>query len=213
MARSRSQGTGSDFTIPAGGRPDSSDDLQRILDSVLDGIVVVGADGLVEEINDEASRILETSSDHARRRPMAELVGESSPIAMLVADVQESRLVPKKGNERELDIHDWVNVPRSDVPAITHVDYSARIQSVSQETNPRYHSLIKAFEDLNGYGIIINTSCNVRGEPIICTPEDAYRCFMRTEMDYLTIGPFLLAKTEQPHWEERERWQEVFKLD
>ena len=108
---------------------------------------------------------------------------------------------------------EWVNRPRSDIPAITHVDNSARIQSVSAETNPSYHALIKAFGERTGYGIVINTSFNVRGEPIVCTPEDAYRCFMRTEMDYLVLGPFLLKKTEQPNWEDKENWQETFVLD
>jgi len=84
---------------------------------------------------------------------------------------------------------------------------------VSAETNPRYHRLIKAFDDLTGCGVIINTSFNVRGEPIVCTPEDAYRCFMRTEMDYLSLGPFLLKKTEQPHFDDKEKWREEFVLD
>ena len=97
--------------------------------------------------------------------------------------------------------------------AITHVDYSARIQTVSKDTNPRYYAIIKAFEDLTGYGIIINTSFNVRGEPIVCTPEDAYRCFMRTEMDYLVLGPFILNKKEQPDWTEKKDWRDEFTLD
>ena len=132
---------------------------------------------------------------------------------LMVAPVKKERQIPKKGDERDLNIHEWVNRPRSDVPAITHVDYSARIQSVSADTNPRYHALIKAFEERTDYGIIVNTSFNVRGEPIVCTPEDAYRCFMRTEMDYLVLDSFLLAKTDQPHWQEKERWQEEFTLD
>jgi carbamoyltransferase len=136
-----------------------------------------------------------------------------SPYMLLVAPVQEERCLRPVGDERSLDVHKWVNRSRSDVPAITHVDYSARIQTVSRETNPRYYELIRAFEDLTGYGIIINTSFNVRGEPIVCTPEDAYRCFMRTEMDYLSLGPFLLKKTDQPHWQDRENWRETFTLD
>ena len=87
---------------------------------------------------------------------------------------------------------------RSTLPAITHVDYSARIQSVTPESNPRYYALIKAFEELTGYGVIINTSFNVRGEPIVCTPEDAYRCFMATNMDVLVIENFVLVKDDQP---------------
>ena len=140
-------------------------------------------------------------------------IDRPSPYMLLVAQVRDERCEPLHGDERELDITEWVNRPRSDVPAITHVDHSARIQSVSAKTNPRYHRLIMAFEERTGYGIIINTSFNVRGEPIVCTPEDAYRCFMRTEMDYLSLGPFLLKKSDQPNWEDRENWRESFQLD
>jgi carbamoyltransferase len=140
-------------------------------------------------------------------------IDRPSPYMLLVADVKKERQIPLQGDEHELDIMEWVNRPRSDVPAITHVDHSARIQSVSQKTNPKYHAIIKAFEDLTGYGIIINTSFNVRGEPIVCTPEDAYRCFMRTEMDYLVLGPFLLDKKKQPKWQEKGNWREEFALD
>ncbi len=106
-----------------------------------------------------------------------------------------------------------MNRERSSLPAITHVDYSARVQSVSAETNPRYHQLLKAFEELTGCGVLINTSFNVRGEPIVCTPEDGYRCFMRTEMDYLVLGPFLLDKREQSGWDGSDPWREVFAVD
>jgi carbamoyltransferase len=106
-----------------------------------------------------------------------------------------------------------LNLKRSELPAITHVDYSARIQTVHRETNPGYYDLIDAFNKRTGCGVIVNTSFNVRGEPIVCTPEDAYRCFMRTEMDYLVVENFLLAKTAQPAWEEKESWQEEFVLD
>ena len=116
--------------------------------------------------------------------------------------------MPPQGDERELDVQERVNRRRSDVPAITHVDYSARVQSVSAETNPRYHALIRAFEKITGCAIIINTSFNVRGEPIVCTPEDAYRCFMRTEMDHLVLGPFLLAKSDQRAQTASGDWQE-----
>ena len=98
-------------------------------------------------------------------------------------------------------MEEWVNRERSDLPAITHVDYSARIQSVDDRTNPRFRSLLEAFERRTGCPVLINTSFNVRGEPIVCTPEDAHRCFMRTEMDYLAIGPFLAAKDDQPRSE------------
>ena len=102
---------------------------------------------------------------------------------------------------------------RSDLPSITHVDYSARIQTVNKETNPRYHSLISDFKAKTGYGVIVNTSFNVRGEPIVCTPEDAYRCLMRTEMDYLVIGNFIFDKKNQPEWHEKDDWKSEFTLD
>ena len=102
---------------------------------------------------------------------------------------------------------------RSDMPAITHVDYSARIQTVQHETNEKYWQLIQAFKEQTGYGVIVNTSFNVRGEPIVCTPEDAYRCFMRTEMDYLVLGDFLFDKQEQPRWEEKQDWRQEYELD
>ena len=136
-----------------------------------------------------------------------------SPYMLLVAPVRKDRCNPLKGDERDLDIHKWVNRPRSDVPAITHVDFSARVQSVNRHVNPSYHSIIDAFRKRTGYGIIINTSFNVRGEPIVCTPEDAYRCFMRTEMDVLVLGPYILEKKKQPGWQEKENWQETFALD
>jgi len=149
---------------------------------------------------------------------LAEMVNDyfdmecESPYMLLVAAVRKERC---KGLEsvKELPIRDRINQQRSDVPAITHVDYSARVQTVSKEMNPRYHALIKAFHDRTDYGIIINTSFNVRGEPIVCTPEDAYRCFMRTEMDYLVLGSYLLSKKDQPEWEEKKNWQEDLILD
>jgi carbamoyltransferase len=140
-------------------------------------------------------------------------IDRPSPYMLLVAPVRGKRCLPSRGDERELEIHEWVNRPRSDLPAITHVDHSARIQSVSAETNPRYHALLSAFEEITGCATIINTSFNVRGEPIVCTPADAYRCFMRTEMDYLVLGPFLLEKSEQPGWQESDLWRETFQLD
>src|SRR6202035_1271344 len=136
-----------------------------------------------------------------------------SPYMLLVADVVVSRRVPRRGDEEELPLVEWVNRPRSDLPAITHVDYSARIQTVSREENPRYHALLSEFERLTGYGVIVNTSFNVRGEPIVCTPEDAYRCFMRTEMDYLVVGNYLLAKTYQTQRPHDESWRHQFELD
>ena len=140
-------------------------------------------------------------------------IEHSSPYMLLVAPVQEGLLIPMTEEQRQLFGIEKLNVPRSEIPAITHVDYSARIQTIHQETNPRYHDLISHFEKLTGCGVIVNTSFNVRGEPIVCTPEDAYRCFMRTEMDYLVVENFLMAKTEQIPWEKDESWKEEFELD
>ncbi|HUO86243.1 MAG TPA: carbamoyltransferase [Thermoanaerobaculia bacterium] len=152
---------------------------------------------------------------------LGEKVGEwfdldhDSPYMLLVADVASAKRLAAVGDEAELPLQEWVNRPRSVVPAITHVDYSARIQTVHADTNPRYHALIAEFDRLTGCPVIVNTSFNVRGEPIVCTPEDAYRCFMRTEMDYLVLGPYLLAKEEQPAWgeETREDWSAEYPLD
>ena len=136
-----------------------------------------------------------------------------SPYMLLVAPVRRDRCIPPTGEERGLEIHEWVNRPRSDLPAITHVDYSARVQTVNAETHPRFHRLLRAFEEHTGCSVLINTSFNVRGEPIVCTPADAHRCFMRTGIDYLSLGPFLLAKDEQPTWQETGDWTRTFPLD
>ena len=136
-----------------------------------------------------------------------------SPYMLLVAPVREERRVQMTHEQKQLFGIDKLNVPRSDIPAVTHVDYSARIQTVSEEENPRYHQMIKAFEELSGYGVIVNTSFNVRGEPIVCTPEDAYRCFMRTDMDYLVLENFLLDKVEQKPLQEDMDWRKEFQLD
>jgi len=137
-----------------------------------------------------------------------------SPYMLLVAQVRADRCLPPDPADATDDVIARVNAPRSDVPAITHVDYSARIQSVSARTNPRYHRIIQEFERLTGYGIIINTSFNVRGEPIVCTPEDAYRCFRRTEMDVLVLGNLVLDRADQPAWQDRdEDWRREYPLD
>ena len=136
-----------------------------------------------------------------------------SPYMLLVADVCRERQVEKRGDEHGLDLVEWVNRPRSDIPAVTHVDYSARIQTVSRQENPRYWALLREFERLTGCAVIVNTSFNVRGEPIVCTPEDAYRCFMRTEMDYLVLGPYLLDKRAQPALAEQGDWRQEYGLD
>lgn len=135
-----------------------------------------------------------------------------SPYMLLVAQVRKERC---KGLEAvgKLPIRERINQVRSDIPAITHVDYSARVQTVNPETNPDYYAIIKAFEARTGYGVIINTSFNVRGEPIVCTPEDAYRCFMRTEMDYLVLGDFILDKKNQPPWKDKGNWRQDYVLD
>ena len=136
-----------------------------------------------------------------------------SPYMLLVAPVKKERQIPMTEEQESSWGIAKLNIPRSDIPAVTHIDYSARIQSVNKQTNPDYHAIIKRFEELTGCGVVINTSFNVRGEPIVCTPEDAYRCFMRTGMDYLVLGEFFLRKQEQPSWKETGDWQGEFKLD
>jgi carbamoyltransferase len=136
-----------------------------------------------------------------------------SPYMLLVAPVNEERRNPLPPGYENLELFDRLYHLRSDVPAITHVDYSARIQTVHQETNPKYWRLIRAFQELTGCGLIVNTSFNVRGEPIVCTPEDAYQCFMRTEMDYLVLGDYLFDKQEQPAWQEEKDWRREYELD
>ncbi|MBT5110264.1 MAG: carbamoyltransferase [Rhodospirillaceae bacterium] len=120
-----------------------------------------------------------------------------SPYMLMVADVRKERQLEMTETEAALFGIDKLNIPRSDIPAVTHVDYSARIQTVHPDTNPRYHALIKRFKDITGYPIVVNTSFNVRGEPIVCTPEDAFRCFMGTELDVLVIGDCYLKKSDQ----------------
>jgi len=136
-----------------------------------------------------------------------------SPYMLLVAPVKRERQVPMTDVQRRLWGIDQLNVVRSDIPAVTHIDYSARIQTVARDTNPDYYDLIAEFERLTGCGVLVNTSFNVRGEPIVCTPADAYRCFMRTHIDYLVLGPFLLAKAGQAAWKESEEWKLEFQLD
>jgi carbamoyltransferase len=136
-----------------------------------------------------------------------------SPYMLLVAPVKAERRIALTGEQENLWGIDKLNVPRSDLPAITHIDYSARIQTVTHATNPHYYDLLEAFERLTGCGVLVNTSFNVRGEPIVCTPEDAYQCFMRTHIDYLVLGPYLLDKRTQPAWSETHEWQREFQLD
>jgi len=132
---------------------------------------------------------------------------------LLVADVKKVRQKEMTEEQKKLFGIDKLNILRSDIPAVTHIDYSARIQTVQKETNPRYHKLISEFEKQTGYAVVVNTSFNVRGEPIVCTPQDAYRCFMRTDIDYLVLGNFLLNKTEQKQLENDVDWKKEFVLD
>jgi carbamoyltransferase len=136
-----------------------------------------------------------------------------SPYMLLVAPVQERRRLARTAAQDKLWGIDQLNVPRSDIPAVTHLDYSARVQTVHRETNPRYYALLKAFEEKTGCPVLVNTSFNVRGEPIVCTPEDAYRCFMRTEMDVLVLENCILQKTEQRPLEGDTDWKKEFELD
>jgi carbamoyltransferase len=136
-----------------------------------------------------------------------------SPYMLLVADVQPSRRLPVGADAAGLWGIDQLNVPRSTIPAVTHVDYSARIQTVRRETNPLYYDIIDAFNRRTGCPVIVNTSFNVRGEPIVCTPEDAFRCFMRTNMDVLVLENFILVKAEQTAVADDEAWKREFVLD
>ena len=136
-----------------------------------------------------------------------------SPYMLLVAPVRGNRRLSGAEKKGELWGIDLLNVLRSDIPAVTHLDYSARIQTVHEKTNPRYHKLIKAFEALTGCGVIVNTSFNVRGEPIVGSPEDAYRCFMRTEMDVLVLENCVLEKADQRPLVGDSDWKNEFALD
>ena len=136
-----------------------------------------------------------------------------SPYMLLVAPVKRERQIPMTAEQRGLWGIEQLNVLRSDIPAVTHIDYSARVQTVDRDTNPNYYDLIKEFERLTGCGVVVNTSFNVRGEPIVCTPADAYQCFMRTHIDNLVLGPFLLHKAAQPEWKETADWRSEFQLD
>ena len=136
-----------------------------------------------------------------------------SPYMLLVSAVREDRRRHENADQAKLWGIDRLNVARSDLPAITHIDYSARIQTVTRETNPNYYELLKAFERRTGCGVLVNTSFNVRGEPIVCTPADAYRCFMRTNIDFLALGPFLLDKRAQREVSHSDEWKHEYALD
>ena len=140
-------------------------------------------------------------------------IDRESPYMLLVAPVREDQRKSMSEEQQSLFGIDKLNVERSTIPAVTHVDYSARVQTVHPEDNALYHEMISAFERRTGCPVIINTSFNVRGEPIVCDPEHAYTCFMRTNMDYLMVGPYLLAKEDQPKWQEEGDWRDEFELD
>jgi carbamoyltransferase len=140
-------------------------------------------------------------------------IDRESPYMLFVANVQKDKQVEMSEKENSYFGLKKLNVVRSVVPAITHVDYSARIQSVNRKTNTLYHDLITKFKDKYGCPVIVNTSFNVRGEPIVCTPKDAYLCFMRTEIDYLMMGNYLLDKKEQKSMEGDSEWRKEYELD
>jgi carbamoyltransferase len=140
-------------------------------------------------------------------------IDADSPYMLLVADVRADRRLPEAAGARQLWGIEQLNIPRSTIPAVTHVDYSARLQTVRRETNPLFYDIIEAFERRTGCPVIVNTSFNVRGEPIVCTPEDAYRCFMRTNMDVLVLENFILVKSEQAPAPADESWKQEFVLD
>lgn len=136
-----------------------------------------------------------------------------SPYMLLNCEVKKERRNNLPDNYHSLDLWDKLYYLRSDIQAVTHLDFSARVQTVHKETNLIFWKLLNAFRKRTGYGVIVNTSFNVRGEPIVCTPEDAFKCFMRTEMDYLVINGFLLKKTDQPDWDKQVKWKEAFDPD
>ena len=136
-----------------------------------------------------------------------------TPYMLLVANVKKDKIRKITDGEREMAGLDKLKIVRSTIPAVTHVDQTARIQSVNKKDNPLYHAMIARLDQKYGIPVIINTSFNVRGEPIVCTPEDAYVCFMRTDMDYLLMGEYLLNKKAQPKLEKDINWRKTFKLD
>ncbi len=136
-----------------------------------------------------------------------------SPYMLLVAPVKQERCIAMNEDQSKLWGIEQLNVPRSDIPAVTHIDYSARVQTVTREVNADYYDLISEFDRITGCPVLVNTSFNVRGEPIVCTPRDAHTCFMRTHIDTLVLGPYVLHKDEQEEWTETEDWRWKFQLD
>ncbi len=140
-------------------------------------------------------------------------IDRESPYMLLVAPVREERRRKMTSDQENLFGIEKLNIPRSDIPAVTHVDYSARIQTVDKQDHPQYYKMIQEFKKCTGYGVIINTSFNVRGEPIVCTPQDAYLCFMRTQMDALVLEDCILYKEEQPPLKDEQDWRKIYELD
>ena len=136
-----------------------------------------------------------------------------SPYMLLVAPIKKDLVKKMDAAQEKLFGIEKLNVSRSTIPAVTHVDYSARVQTVHQKTNPRFHNLLKKFSEKSGSAVVINTSFNVRGEPIVYDPQDSYKCFMRTEMDVLVIEDFILYKEDQPNFADKEDWQQTYELD
>ncbi len=132
---------------------------------------------------------------------------------LVVSKVREDKCKEMTSTESGLFGIEKLHIPRSTIPAVTHIDFSARVQTVHAETNPRFHRLLSCFEEKTGCPVLVNTSFNVRGEPIVNTPEDAYRCFMRTEMDYLVLENCVLAKSDQPQVDGDDSWKDEFELD
>jgi carbamoyltransferase len=138
---------------------------------------------------------------------------DESPYMLMVAPVRKELRRTPEGAERPATLKAWIHQPRSTVPAVTHVDYSARLHTVDADRNPFFHRLLRAFKDKTGCSVIVNTSFNVRSEPIVCTPDEAYACFMRTGIDILVLNNFVLAKDQQPPWTEKDDWKDQFDLD
>ena len=136
-----------------------------------------------------------------------------SPYMLIVKPIKRDRQIAYPANFAGKNLLDKLYFLRSDIPAVTHIDYSARLQTIHKETNPRFWKLLNAFKRHTGYSVMVNTSFNVRGEPIVNTPEDSYRCFMRTDMDYLLIGNYMFDKRNQPEWKEKDDWRKEFTLD
>ena len=140
-------------------------------------------------------------------------IDRESPYMLFVANVRKDKQIPILEEHESYFGFEKLNLIRSEIPAVTHVDFSARVQSVNKKTNPRFHALLEKFHDKYGCSVLVNTSFNVRGEPIVCNPRDAYLCFMRTEMDYLVMGNYLLDKKKQRALKEKFNWRKNFELD